>query len=148
MTNSQISNIHLTLMYWRFTNRKKYLNGQFINDSYFRSHLEIFHHANFFARSMHFNPLTAIERADSAESIRAFESFPFTSAHRGIASFATAPSSRQPFQLFRRVSWILLLNGERVCRMSSITRRYDMLAARITIAFEPFHGPMPTSARR
>lgn len=94
--------------------------------------------ANFSARFMHFNP---IKRADSAESIRAFESFPFISAHGGIASFAAALSSRQPFQLFRRVSWILLLNGaSRVYRMSSITQRYDMVAARITSPSNHFTG--------
>jgi len=40
----------------RFIDHKKYFNARSLNDSYFRSHLEIFHHANLFARSMHFNP--------------------------------------------------------------------------------------------
>jgi len=39
---------------------------------------------------MHSHPPSpiAIERVDSAESIRAFEAFPFISVRRGIASFA------------------------------------------------------------
>lgn len=94
----------------------------------FRSHFKIFNHCELFRTFHAFSSNVSIQQNSFALS-KPSHSYPYAAA-----SQALPVSSRQPFQLFQRVSWILLLN-DHIYRMSSITRRYDMLATCITIAF-------------
>lgn len=92
------------------------------------------------------------KNADSTQSIRAFESFSHSCSRASQLPPRRNYFARQPFQLFRRVSSILLLNGERVreCELDNpmLRRccwrrvyRYSSPSGRFTVSTSKWERP-------